>query len=206
MKKEKYNYFDEFIAMSEEIVLSAQILKETLNKFDLNLLEENSEKVHELENEADKRVHQIENRLIKDFITPIDREDISLIGNRLDDIEDDIDEILINFKILNIDKIRTGINELTDLLIVCTNVVKDICLNLKNFKKIELIREKIVEINKLEEQGDRKFEKFMKDLYQNETNSVEIIKWTSIYKCFENAFDDCEKLGDFVDDVVMKNL
>ena len=59
MKNDKYNYFDEFIAMSEEIVLSAQILKETLNKFELNLLEENSEKVHELENEADKRVHQM---------------------------------------------------------------------------------------------------------------------------------------------------
>ena len=61
-------------------------------------------------------------------------------------------------------------------------------------------------INKLEEFGDRKYEKFMKTLYREEVNPIEIIKWTSIYKCFENTFDDCEKLGDFVDDVVMKNL
>ena len=49
------------------------------------------------------------------------------------------------------------------------------------------------------------FEKAMKKLYKEETNPVEIIKWTTIYNCMENTTDACEKIADCLEDVVMKN-
>ena len=100
-KKEEYNYFEEFVKNSKLIVESAEILKETIVNYSEEKLEENISKVHKLENEADKTLHNMRNYLIKDFLPPIDREDIVLIGHRLDDIEDFIDEILINFNIFS---------------------------------------------------------------------------------------------------------
>jgi uncharacterized protein Yka (UPF0111/DUF47 family) len=145
------------------------------------------------------------NYLIKDFLPPIDREDIVLIGHRLDDIEDFIDEILINFNILNISNVREDIIEFTNLLIDCANSVKDALENFENFKKAEIVKTKSIAINELEEKADRMFESVMKNLYKEENDPIEIIKWTTIYNCMENTSDACEKIADCLEDVVMKN-
>lgn len=204
-KKEEYSYFDEFANNAKYIVSSAEILKETLANYSQEKLEENISKVHKLENEADQALHKMRNYLIKDFLPPIDREDIILIGHRIDDVEDFIDELLINFNILNISNVREDVIEFTDLLIECANSVKDALENFKNFKKAEVVKEKVIAINVLEEKGDRLFEKAMKKLYKEETNPLEIIKWTTIYNCLENTTDACERIADCLEDVVMKN-
>ena len=204
-KKEEYNYFDEFVTNSNYIVSSAELLKETLSSYNTEKLTENIVKVHKLENEADKTLHKMRNYLIKDFLPPIDREDIILIGHRLDDVEDCIDELLINFNILNILNVREDVNEFTDLLIECANSVKDALENFKNSKKADIVKEKVIAINVLEEKGDKLFEKAMKKLYKEESNPVEIIKWTTIYNCLENTTDACERIADSLEDVIMKN-
>lgn len=203
--KEEYCYFSEFINNSNYIVKSAEILKETIKDYNQDKLQENISKVHKLENDADKALHKMRNYLIKDFLPPIDREDIILIGHRLDDIEDCIDEILINFNILNIEKIRDDVIEFTDLLIKCCNSVKEALEDFKNFKKIDSVKEKVITINELEENADRLYEKLMKKLYSEEKDPLEIIKWTTIYSCLENTTDACEKIGDCIEDVIMKN-
>ncbi|MBR3614350.1 MAG: DUF47 family protein [Clostridia bacterium] len=204
-KKEEYNYFNEFVNNSKYIVESAEILKETVANYSQEMLEENITKVHKLENEADQALHKMRNYLIKDFLPPIDREDIVLIGHRLDDIEDFIDEILINLNILNISNVREDAIEFTELLIECANSVKDALENFENFKRADVVKEKSIAINVLEEKADRLFEKAMKKLYKEETNPVEIIKWTTIYSCMENTTDACERIADSLEDVVMKN-
>ncbi len=204
-KKDEYNYFNEFVKNSKYIVESAEILKETIANYSETKLEENIAKVHKLENEADKTLHEMRSYLIKDFLPPIDREDIVLIGHRLDDIEDYLDEILINFNILNISSVREDALEFTELLIKCANSVKDALENFENFKKAEVVKEKTIAINVLEERADRMFEKAMKELYKEEKDPLEIIKWTTIYNCMENTTDACEKIADCLEDVVMKN-
>ena len=97
--KENYNYFDEFISLTDYIVESANTLKDIMENFNIEKLDTDIVEVHKLEHEADNIVHKMRNYLIKDFLPPIDREDISLIINKLDNIEDGIDEVLINVKI-----------------------------------------------------------------------------------------------------------
>ena len=204
-KKDEYNYFNEFVKNSKYIVESAEILKETIKDYSVEKLEENITKVHKLENDADKTLHDMRAFLIKDFLPPIDREDIVLIGHRLDDIEDFIDEILINFNILNITSVREEALEFSELLIECANSVRDALENFENFKKADIVKEKAIAINVLEEKADRMFEKAMKKLYKEENDPVEIIKWTTIYNCMENTTDACERIADSLEDVVMKN-
>lgn len=204
-KKEEYNYFDEFIKGSDMIVESSKLLKEALVNYDLKNVEKSIEKVHKLENDADKVIHDMRNYLIKDFLPPIDREDIVILGHRLDDIEDYVDEILINFNILNIEKIREDSLEFVDLLIETAEALKEALVNFKNFKKVDPIKEKVIAINLLEDKGDRLYERVMKKLYSEEKDAIEIIKWTTIYDCFENAIDACEKIADEMADVIMKN-
>lgn len=204
-KQEKYNYFNEFISMADYIVESANILKEVMENFNTEKLNTNTQEVHILENEADKIVHKMRNHLIKDFLPPIDREDISEIVNKLDDIEDGIDEAIINLKILDIYEIKQEAIELINILLECCIAVKDIFINLNNFKDTELIKKKTAQVNSWEEQGDKIYEKLMTSLYKHEKDSINLIKWTNMYNCIEATIDTCEEVGDCIEDVIMKN-
>ena len=60
-------------------------------------------------------------------------------------------------------------------------------------------------LNSLEELGDRQYELAMKNLFENETNAIEVIKWEKIYEAIENSFDACENVAESVEEVLMKN-
>ena len=205
MKKENYNYFNEFILLTDYIVKSVDILKNVTENFNEKELDASIEEVHRLENEADNVLHKMRNYLIKDFIPPIDREDISLIADKLDNIEDGIDEALINMKIFNITAINKDVTKLVEVLAVSCKAVRETFLDFKNFKNVELIGSKVVEINNLEENGDRIYEEVMTALYKEEKDPINLIRWNNIYNCLENTIDSCEEIGDFVEAVVMKN-
>ena len=203
--KEKYDYFEEFIKLTDYILKSTEILSDVVENFDRKKLDENIKEVHTLENAADDIIHKMRKHLIKDFLPPIDREDIILIGHKLDNIEDGIDEILINIKILNVSEMKKDIIKQIRILIVCAEAVKEAFLEFKNFKNIELINKKVIDISNWEEEGDRIFEKLMSDLYKNEKDAIELSRWTSIYNCLENTIDSCEEVGDCIADIAMKN-
>jgi len=202
---EIYDYFKEFMLLSDYIVESAHTLKDIIENFDLEKLDEDISQVHKLENEADEIVHKMRNYLVKDFLPPIDREDIALIVNKLDNIEDGIDEILINVKILNIIDIKKEVIELIDILVLCCEAVKETFSNFQNFKNTDLIKRKVIYVNNLEEEGDRVYERLMMLLYKNEKDAISLVKWTNIYNCLEETIDKCEEVGDCIEDVIMKN-
>ena len=206
MKKEKLNYFDQFINNTDYILKSTNILIDVTKDYSIDKLIEANEEVHKLEHEADEASHKIIRYLITDFIPPLDREDISLLVNQLDDIEDYIDEVLINFRILNITEIKNEkFKEYDELLEQASKNLIKLFNNLKNFKNRDLIFEEIINISKIEEQADRCFEKNMENLYKEEKNPIEVIKWTTIYNSFENIFDAYEKVIDSIEDIMVKN-
>ena len=187
-KKEKYNYFEEFIKITEYIEESSNKLKELMNDYNLENLDKSIEEIHKLEHSSDKVVHKMREYLIKDFLPPIEREDIA-----------------IDFKILNIKHIKEDILEFTDILVKASTAVKGIFEKLSDLKHPELIKEKVIVVNKLEEQGDRVYERIVSNLYKEEKDPIELIKWVNIYKCFEETIDSCEGISDCIQDVIMKN-
>ena len=204
-KKEKYSYFEEFIKIAEHIEESSNKLKELMNNYNEENLDKSIEEIHKLEHSSDRIVHKMRKFLIKDFLPPIEREDIAVIVNKLDDIEDGIDEIAIDFKIINIEYIKQDTLEIIDILVKATTAVKGIIEKLSDLKHPKLIEEKIVIVNKLEEQGDRVYEKIISNLYKEEKDPIELIKWVNIYKGFEETIDSCEQISDCIQDVIMKN-
>jgi len=204
-KKEKYSYYEEFIKIAEHIEESSNKLKELMNDYNEENLDKSIEEIHKLEHSSDRIVHKMRKFLIKDFLPPLEREDIAVIVNKLDDIEDGIDEIAIDFKIINIEYIKQDTLEIIDILVKATTAVKGIFEKLSDLKHPELVEEKLVIVNRLEEQGDRVYEKIISNLYKEEKDPIELIKWVNIYKGFEETIDSCEQISDCIQDVIMKN-
>jgi len=205
MAKIKYNYFEEFLKASEYSLTIAKMLYEILSKFETNNLEENLKKMHEIENAADDSKHKMHNYLVKDFLPPIDREDINLLAHKLDDVTDDIEEILIEIDILDIKEIKSEAIECAKFLVECCESMLELIKEFENFKKSKIIKDKVVEINRLEEEGDRLYTTNMKNLYKNCKDNLEIIKWSKIFINFEKCFDACETVANNIESIAMKN-
>ena len=204
MKKEKFNYFDEFIKGSNYSVQCIELLNNIFKDFSNSTLPDNIIKMHTIEHKADEEKHALTNYLLKDFLPPIEREDIVLLAHKIDNLTDNIEEILINIDIFNVNKLRPEVNELTDLLTNCCKSVNILVSEFKNFKKNPNIEEKIIEINRFEENGDILYSKYMKELYREES-AVDILIWTQILNCFEQCFDACEQIADAVENIILKN-
>ena len=162
-------------------------------------------KIHDLENEGDKNLHELKNYLLKDFLPPIDREDILEISYKIDDLIDRLDEIAIDINIYNVTEIMENMKETVELLEKVTSEVYNLVVEFKNIKKMKEIKEKVIEVNNLEEQADRLYENSIRELYKNERDLIQIVKWSNIYETLEDCFDACEEIADCIEDVILKN-
>ncbi|HCC04069.1 MAG TPA: hypothetical protein DEP51_04355 [Clostridiales bacterium] len=206
MKKKELNYFDEFIKNVDICCEISNIIKQHLNNFKNEDAKETERIVHKLENDADLNLHNIKNYLIKDFLPPIEREDIVLLVNKIDDVIDNLDEIIIDLNIFNVNYLRDDFKEFVELICQMSIKLRDIMNSFKERKKYEQIINMIIEINGLEEQGDKLFENSIKNLYNTEHNPVEILKWHNIYTTLEEAIDSFESVADYIEEIIMKNF
>lgn len=205
MKKETMNYFDEF----EKSVKYSYEIANILHEFVLNYNYENSpemeEKVHHLENEGDRNHHKVMNYLLKDFVPPIDREDIINLSNKIDDSIDAIDEVVIDLNIFDVSVLRNDIKDFTSLLFTATSKLCELFSYFKGIKNYDEVKKLVVEINTIEEQGDKLYQNAIKNLYKTESRGIEISKWQKIYERLEDSFDAIEHVAECVDEIYMKN-
>ncbi len=204
MKKKELNYYDEFIKNVDICCKISNILKQHTENFKNEDAKETENIVHKLENDADLNLHNIKNYLVKDFLPPIEREDIILLVNKIDDAVDNLDEIIIDLNIFSINELRDDFRDFADLICNMSAKLKDIINCFKDNKKHEQTKNLIIEINGFEEQGDKLYENAIKNLYKLEQNPVEILKWSNIYKTLEDAIDSFESVADFVEEILMK--
>lgn len=205
LKEKNLNYYDEFIKNANIAIEISTILKKHAENYDINNSTEVEEKVHKLENDADKNLHETIDYLVKDFLPPIEREDIVLLVNKIDDIIDYLDEIAINFNILNIVVLRDNFLEFMELFNNVSVLLKEMLENFKDKKKHEEVYKYLIEINNIEENGDKLYEKAIKSLFTTEKDPIEIIKWKTIYNTLENGIDSFESVANTIGEIVLKN-
>jgi len=167
--------------------------------------EEKLKEIKEIEHAGDRIQHKILEQLNKSFITPFDREDIYFIAKSMDDIIDCIEYTASRFIMLNVNSATEQARELADLIVVCCKEVTYIMEELKNMKNSKIMAKKIIEVNRLEEEGDKLSRKAIKNLFRSDLAVLDIIKWREIYEALENALDACEDVANAVEGVVMKN-
>ena len=205
MKKEELNYYDEFINMSKYAIDISKTFKTLLESYNYDDTKEQEKKVHSKEHEADKTQHKILNYLIKDFVPPIEREDIINITRKLDDVIDDIDEVMIDLDILAVKTLRPNMPKYVSLMEAATNKMNELLVSFKDMKNYEEVKKLVVALNGVEEQGDKLFQESIRELYLEEKDAVEVIRWTAIYNKLEDCFDSIESVAESVDEAFMKN-
>lgn len=198
-------YFDTMNSAAGFGKKAAMYLQETLSAFDVNTFGEKMEAMHAIEQEADTLKHAMTERLSKEFMTPIELEDLVALSHELDNVVDCIDDVMQRIYIYNIASMREDVEALCALLVHCTDALLSAVKELANFRKSTTIRKEIIEVNTIESDADALYMKAMRNLYTTEKDPVTILVWTNLYEDLENCFDACEHASDAIESVIMKN-
>ncbi len=204
-KKGEQFYFDNFIECAACACKAATLLEETLGGFDIKSLPGKIEQMHTIEHEGDSRKHEMMAELMRAFITPIEREDIISLSQNIDEVTDCIEDVLLRVYVNNVTLINPEMIRFAKLLIRCCDTMRSLMQKFPDFKRDQGLHDLIVEINALEEEGDRLFISSMRKLHTDSTDPIEIIAWREIYIYMEKCIDACEHVADVIESVIMKN-
>jgi uncharacterized protein Yka (UPF0111/DUF47 family) len=168
-------------------------------------------RLKELEIEADNIGHEVMDHLRKNFITPLEGEDIDLLRQNLDDIMDYIERGVNRIVIYNIR--QPFPREISDYIGIIVSAVGEINQGMKEIKDIKKFRDNLhkrcEKLNGLENDGDEINRQALRELMSTQNVSgdkvMEVIKLKEIYETLENAIDCCENVGNMFESILIKN-
>ncbi len=199
----EFNFFD---LLEKQVGLAAdaaKAFKEVVAKGAVS--EENMKILQDIEHDGDDVTHTILEQLDKTFITPIDREDIHALAKELDDIIDMTCTIASRMKIYRVDHVDKYLVEFANIIEESVLGVTRAVKGMRNMKNVKQIYMACVEVNRLENVGDRLRDSALSDLFDNQKDPIEIIKWKEIYQEAETVLDICEDVTNVVESIVVKN-
>jgi len=200
--RKNVDYFEMFdtgmsIALKSAIKLQAAFSDGIINEAELK-------QIKEIEHEGDLHVHQCIKTIDVAFITPIDRTDIVEIVKAIENLTDSVDAVANRIFMLQITEVDEYLVKFVSSLVQSCETLKEMMCQLKQFKKNhKRLKECIIEVNRLEEVGDRTFMESMQNLFTHEKDAIKLVKQKDLYELLEDSLDRAEDIADIVEKVIV---
>jgi predicted phosphate transport protein (TIGR00153 family) len=193
-------FFDLFEEAGGNIQRAAGLLEELLKDFP-----ERNDLARDIlicEQDGDRITHDIIQRLNQTFVTPIDREDIYALASALDDVVDYTEEVADYLGLYKIEAPMEQAQALAHVLHAASRQIAEAMPRLRGFKDISHYT---VEINRLENDGDRITREAIASLFDNGIDPMVVIRWKDIFERLEEAIDATEHVANILEGIVIKN-
>ncbi len=193
-------FFTQFQQHAENALEAAQALEKLLSDF--TDVEKKVRDIHAIEHYGDKLTHEIMRELNETFVTPLDREDIVGLASKIDDVTDvayDVAELVSLYKVK---KIRPGAVRQAKTLVSASG---ELVAMMKDLQTLSNLEPHWIKLHTFENEGDQIFREAVGDLFANESDPVEIIKWKDIHSLIEVALDRSEDVANIVETIKIKH-
>jgi uncharacterized protein len=193
-------FFDLFEEAGGNAVRAAGLLQQMLEQWP-----DHGERLRDVvvcEQEGDRITHDIIQRLNQTFVTPFDREDILALASALDDIVDYIEEVADFLGLYRIEASTEQAEHLAGVLHEATRQLNGAIPRLRNLGDIHHYT---VEVNRLENEGDRILREAVASLFLDGIDPMMVIRWKDIYERLEEAIDATERAVNVMEGIVIKN-
>ncbi len=198
-------YFDNFVECIGVSRKAAIKLQEIIKGFDSADIEKHVADIHEIEHEGDSKRHELQDEIVRAFVTPIDRDDLISISQSIDSVTDAIEDIVLSLYTWNVTAMRDDAAELAELLIRCCTATETVLRELPGYKRSTTLGPAVVEVNHLEEEGDRMYLAAVRRLALEEKDPLTVMAWREIYQSFETVCDCCEDVANVVEAIAIAN-
>ncbi len=197
-------FFPLFEQASANLVVLAETLHDAVNAPILER-EEYFKKIEELEAFIEEITHQTHLELSRNFITPFDREDIYALVKSIDNVADNMHGAASRMRLYQVEKITKSIRKLTEINLEACQLISLGIKELKVMKDAKAIKETCKKINKLESKADSVFDKAVADIFENETDAKNIIKYKEVLSALETASDKCKSVANVMEQIAVKH-
>lgn len=196
-------FYDWFEKATTNLLDAAQQLQDLLDSYDD--VENRVARITELEHKGDFIVHEVMHLLINTLIIPLDSEDIERLISSLDDALDKIEATAVRMLIFRIEKPTDKARQLARIIRSGANELAVAMPKLREKKNFRQVNAHIVEINTLENNGDRVLRDALVEIVNNRDDLFNLIRWKEIYEMLEEATDRIEDVADVLQRVIIKN-
>ena len=194
-----HSFFDLFSESAGHLVTGATLLAEILGEG--NDREDIASRMRDAEHAADETTHAIVKRANSTFVTPFDREDIYALASALDDVMDLMDEAVDLVLLYGVKVLPAETTEQVDVLQRCAELTAEAMPRLATMKSLD---EYWIEINRLENVGDRSYRRILANLFSGEHKALQVIKLKDIAQSLEGAIDAFEKVANILEQIAVK--
>ncbi len=197
-------FFKLFDDVARTMVESADVLR-TLPSMSKSERQVTVDQIKELEHKADSITHAIFTELNSTFVTPFDREDIYKLAATLDDVVDYIDGSANRFYLYKIKKNSADIQRLTDIIYQSAIEIQRGISLLSDQRHTEELKQILQKINQHENDADTIFDQAIAELFDKESDAIELIKTKEVLVSLETATDKCEDVANVLESIMIKN-
>ena len=193
-------YFDLFEEAGRNALRTAELLDQLLSSFPAQ--RSLAADIRECEHDGDRITHDIIYRLNNTFVTPIDREDILALASALDDIVDYTEEVA---DYLELYKIEAPMEQSIQLARVLRDACRQLSEAIPRLREFRDISRYTVEVNRLENEGDRITREAVASLFDDATDPMVVVRWKDLFERLEAAIDATEHTANIMETIVIKN-
>jgi len=197
-------FFPLFEQATANLVILAETLHEAVNA-PKSEREDYFSKIEELEATIEEITHKTHLELSRNFITPFDREDIHALVKAIDNVADYMHGAASRMRLYQVEKITKSIRKLTEINLEACQLINAGVKQLKDMKDHKAIKETCKKINKLESKADSVFDKAVADIFENETDVKNIIKYKEVLSALESASDKCKSVSNVMEQISVKH-
>jgi uncharacterized protein len=192
-------FYDLFTQLAERLVSGAELLNEVFTEGTDR--EQLAERMRQEEHLADEATHDIIRRVNKTFVTPFDREDIYSLASSLDDVMDYMEEAVDLVLLYDIQHLPPETAEQVEVIQRCAELTAESMPRLQSMKNLD---EFWIEINRLENQGDKGYRKILAKLFSGEYEALEVLKLKDVVDSLEDAIDAFETVANVIEQISVK--
>lgn len=193
------SFYDLFTASAQHIVTGAGLLAEmTVEGADR---EDVARRMREVEHVCDENTHAIVRKVNSSFVTPFDREDIYSLASGLDDVMDDLDEVVDLILLYEVVTLPVEFLTLVEVIQRCAEITANAMPNVRTMTGLD---EYWIEINRLENAGDKSYRRTLAKLFSGDFKAIEVLKLKDIVESLEGAIDAFERVANIVEQIAVK--
>lgn len=196
-------YFDLFDQIAAVLVRSSEAFLKMTN--DYANRQRYIDETRQCEHDGDEIARRAFSKLDTTFLTPMDREDIHNLFHQLDNCIDDIDAVAKRFNLYHVEKPSHWIVKQARILNDQTKSLEKAVQRLRDLKRPNGLQDHLMEIHRLENEGDDNNHTAIKELFENGSDAMNVMKWKEIYERTERAIDACEDVSNTIMRVVLKH-
>ncbi len=197
-----------FFPLFEQATQNLVILSEKMHEA-VNTPKEDREaflmEIERLESVIEGIAHQTNLELSRNFITPFDREDIHALISAIDNVADYMYGAANRMRLYQVEKITKSIRKMTEINLEACQLIQAAVADLKDMRNLKGIADSCKRIYKLESKSDNVFDKAVADIFENETDPLNVIKYKEVLAALETATDKCKGVANVLEAITVKH-